>query len=322
MTMPLLISLLIVSAHADRLVPFPFDVPKNPAMPVAAECDFHKTWPQDMIVYAAGAQEGTQLDWPIDEEGNTPMRIDLAVNSRQPVALILNGAFPTIWNIGWTQRTKIQAVLFTGYYAQLPAGLERSTPVIISAGSGAGNCGFHGPIVRELGKLNELSLHLFGRDVRAVVDIKGGKGTLGEKVGLNEKLVSSDWKSVGSYKDDTIPPVGKKAIEEALKKKQLRKADADEFAEYLSAIRAHKLRSTKLVNFEPPDARDSVQGRSIYAVTGEFKFPKKIHDLRLIILVPKGKPEPDSGGRDAPATDLNLNDNSCVGYECTVWGVK
>ncbi|MCV4289686.1 hypothetical protein OH708_17345 [Pseudomonas capsici] len=86
--------------------------------------------PDAMVVYAAGAYPGRELPFQIDQSGHQATQFDIAVNSpEQPVALILGAYEPTVWNIGWSQVTKIVAVNVSGYPRQGVAVLDAKVPV-------------------------------------------------------------------------------------------------------------------------------------------------------------------------------------------------
>lgn len=110
---------------------------------MSAVCAFpDTTFANDLVVLGAGALEGRKLDFQIDQQSaRTVSQIDVVVNyTSAPVALMLGASNPTIWNISWTDETKITAVFVNGYYRQRVAGLKNSTPLLISTYEDNGPC--------------------------------------------------------------------------------------------------------------------------------------------------------------------------------------
>ena len=98
--------------------------------------------PADAVVYASGAYAGRTLDVQIDRSGHAATQFDIAVDSPdRPVALILGAYDPAIWNLRWSEGTRIVAVFVTGYHAQALSGLPASTPTLVSTYDGQGACG-------------------------------------------------------------------------------------------------------------------------------------------------------------------------------------
>ena len=120
------------SKPTDDLVPFAGRVSDSPSESVCKVSGFSA--PADFKIYAAGAYSGRDLDYQIDQSGHQATRIDVAVNdAKNPVVLMLGAYEPTVWNIGWSPRTRIAAVLIGGYHRQVVAGLPENTPVLISS---------------------------------------------------------------------------------------------------------------------------------------------------------------------------------------------
>jgi Ca2+-binding EF-hand superfamily protein len=91
------------------------------------------TVPEDLVVYGAGFNYGHSLDIQIDDSGEAAWEMDVVVNEPdKPVALVLLGYQPTIWNISYTPKTKIVAVVTGGYYRPIVSGLPQSVPSLIS----------------------------------------------------------------------------------------------------------------------------------------------------------------------------------------------
>ena len=112
--------LFATASLAQDLTKFEFDPPAQSAQSkgTSAGCGFgNLTIPEGLRVYAAGGSGGRELQFQIDQSGHEATQFDIAVNSpRQPVALLLGAYEPTIWNISWTEGTRIVAVLVSGYH--------------------------------------------------------------------------------------------------------------------------------------------------------------------------------------------------------------
>ena len=154
-------------------------------------------FPDDMLVYATGGNYGRKLDFQIDQSGNMATQFDIVVNSpAHPVALMLDGHHPTIWNIQWTEGTKIAGVLVTGHDRQVLAGLDRAVPVLNSANdkSYGHSCGyFHAEEQQRAGTLNPMSRQLFGRPVNLFFPWEHGMDTIvvGEPLPSGTRLLTS-----------------------------------------------------------------------------------------------------------------------------------
>src|SRR5690606_2075060 len=100
-------------AVSTPAVPFRAALPQHQLREAAPLCELPDLQlPDETLVYAAGAYSGRELDAQIDQSGHQATRFDILVNSpERPVALLLGAYEPSIWNIGWTEGTRILAVL-------------------------------------------------------------------------------------------------------------------------------------------------------------------------------------------------------------------
>jgi len=180
-------------AANDALVPFEFSGPVPAPQGVRPACGFYGlAFPENLAVFASGAYRGRQTDFLIDSTGHQATRYDIAVNSPgRPVALVLGSYERALWNIGWTDGTKIAAVLVTGYHNQVVAGLPRETPVLVSTYETRGLCGYAYVAETELPKLNPLSRRVFGKAVDMVYPAKDGKAVVGDPLPAGAKLITS-----------------------------------------------------------------------------------------------------------------------------------
>lgn len=106
------------SVAAEELKPFGFS-PQQGTEPAPPQvCKFSNLkLPADHAVFAAGAYAGRSTGFQIDQSGHEATQIDVAVHSPgKPVVLMLGAYEPNIWNIGWSEGTRILAVLASGYH--------------------------------------------------------------------------------------------------------------------------------------------------------------------------------------------------------------
>ena len=114
-------------------------------------------------------------------------QIDVAVNNPgEPVVLMLGAYEPTIWNIGWSQGTKILAVLVSGYHRQVVAGLDQQTPLLISSYDNRGPCGYFYVTPDNLESLNPKARSLFGRPVDVVYPAVNGNVVVGAPISADQ----------------------------------------------------------------------------------------------------------------------------------------
>ena len=164
--------------------------PSNANQP--ADCKFSGLdLPADFAVLAGGEYSGRPLAVQIDQSGHQATQMDVTVNyTAKPVVLILGAYEPTIWNLGWTQGTRILAVVATGYHRQAIAGIEATVPRIISSYDNRGPCGYL--YVQENNEaLNPLARRVFGKPVDLVYPAPGGSVVIGERVLNPGELVTS-----------------------------------------------------------------------------------------------------------------------------------
>ena len=93
--------------------------------------------PPEARVYAVRETAARHLDWDLDQSWGRPGTIKVAVNSPDaPVLLLLMGGHPTLWQVGWTDGTRILAVLADGENSQIVTGLPPEVPVMANGQEG------------------------------------------------------------------------------------------------------------------------------------------------------------------------------------------
>ena len=146
-------------------------------------CKFaNSPFPPDAVVLVAGGDYGNLAN------------IDVVVNSKKPVLLLLGNNAPSTWRLGWTKKTKILAVLVQGRYTQKVAGIPKNIPVIVSSPEFQSPCGSVKIKPHKMAWVNEMSNKAFGRDVSTAYSIQQGKVVMGDPLPLGEKVLTASGK--------------------------------------------------------------------------------------------------------------------------------
>ncbi|WP_372017471.1 hypothetical protein [Pseudoxanthomonas sp. 10H] len=170
---------------------FEFDT-ADPAAAAPATCGFPDLAQSGPFrLYAAGAYSGRDLGYAIDRSGHEATTVDVLVNSPAvPVALMLGNYEPTVWNIGWTEGTRIVAVLVGGYHSQVVTGLPASVPRLVSTHENRGPCGYFYVSEERSAGLNPLARQVFGRPVDLLHPARDGKVVIGGAVAPGARLLT------------------------------------------------------------------------------------------------------------------------------------
>ncbi len=270
--------------------------------------------PADVAVYAAGAYSGRTLGFQIDQSGHEATQIDVTVHSpNQPVVLMLGAYEPTVWNVGWSGKTKILAVLVGGYHRQAIAGLEPDTPRINSSYDNRGPCGYFYVTPDNLAPLNPLAKRVFERPVNMVFPAVKGKVVVGTPPAVGTPLVTSSAVKPESFRDTTAPLAGPAGVEDAVRKGLLRKASAADADAWVDAV----------LQNSPPRDIPPVAGQGVtkppkppmydtYVVLKPFTYPAGLYGGHSVtFLIPKGVPRPD--GNPGHSSVYDFNTLSCQG---------
>ncbi|MDB5909036.1 MAG: hypothetical protein JWP34_3150 [Massilia sp.] len=272
--------------------------------------------PADFAVFAAGAYSGRRTSSQIDQSGHQATQIDVAVNNPdKPVVLILGAYEPTIWNVGWSKETRILAVLVGGYHRQAIAGLDKSTPLLVSSRDEKGPCGYFS-MSGNLTELNPLSRRMFGRPVDLVYPAIKGQADVGKPMPPGATLVRSRDVTPESFHDKNAPLAGEAGLEDAVRQGLLRKAteaDAEAWAE--AVIQHSPQRDIPPVAGQERPKRHQLRIDKGYVVLKPFVYPSGLqgaHSARFII--PKGAPKP--AGNPGHSTVYDFNTLNCQGPAC------
>jgi hypothetical protein len=311
-----------LSVIADEVTNFDFEIPSLSAQSRASkpECKFDELQvPKDAIVYAAGGYAGRDTGFQIDQSGHSATQFDIAVNSpSKPVILMLGAYEPTIWNLGWSDGTRILAVLASGYHRQVVAGLNSDVPLLISSYDNRGPCGYF--YVGEKGNswLNPKSRALFGKPVELIfLGDKSGKMVIGEPLAKGSNLVTSSSNRPESYQDPDAPLAGQAGIDEALSKGLIRRAtvaDANRWVEALVANTPEQDIPPIAGLGLPKPRKPSVYNG--FVVLKKFTYPAGLYGARSVtFFIGKGVPKPDGNPGHSVVYDFNTL-SSCLGPLC------
>lgn len=306
---------------ADELKPFHFPVPPKyeQANATRAECTFPDLFiPDNAVVYAAGAYSGREAGFQIDGSGHAATQFDIAVNSKQrPVILMLGAYEPTIWNIGWSEGTRIVAVLASGYHRQVVAGLTNSIPVLVSSFDNKGPCGYF-----YIGKENNAALNpkaraLFGRAVELVYPgDKKGRIVVGDPLTASEKLITSSITPPESFRDVNAPLAGQAGLEEAVAKGILRRPAPDDLSRWVEQL------AIKEADQDIPPVAGQGRPRpktprpyNAFVIQKPFTFPSGLYGGNSAsFFLEKGVPFPQ--GDKGHCTVYDFNTMRCSGPMC------
>jgi hypothetical protein len=310
--------LLASASQAHDLKKFEFDT--SAAANGSATCAFENLrLPDDLLVYAAGGYSGRELEFQIDQSGHEATQFDVAVNSpSQPVALMLGAYEPTIWNIGWTEGTRIVAVLVSGYHRQAVAGLENSVPVLNSSHDNKGACGYFYVSNEQNTTVNPIARKLFQKPVDLMfAGNKTGKILVGEQLTANAELVTSGARPPESFRDKNAPLAGEAGLESAVANGVLRPATSADAEAWVAAVMANRPAADA-----PPVAGQGVPRPAMpglynaYVVTKKFTYPSGLygaHAATFFIL--RGVPRPSGNPGHSAVYDFNFL--SCQGALCS-----
>lgn len=279
-----------------------------------AGCFFENlSLPDTFFIYAAGAYSGKKLKYQIDQSGHQATQIDVAVNSPNKAVVLMLGAYePTIWNIGWSKKTQILAVLVSGYHEQRVAGLPKDVPILNSSYSNKGACRYF-YLPGGIDKLNPLARELFGHEVDLVFLAKDGRVVVGDPLKKNTSLLTSTRVRPESFYDRSAPLAGEAGLQDAVRKGILRPATAEDIQAWFAAMAQKSNGKSDLppVYGQSPSvtARKNIRPETMhnaYVVLKPFQFPAGLygaHSGNFYVL--KGVPAPTGNPGHSSIYDFN-----------------
>ncbi len=294
----------------SRLVPF-----ATSAAPSPARCEIAGWVAQDdVLVYAAGAYAGRALDHPIDQSGHQATQIDVAVDEPSaPVVLMLGAYEPTVWNIGWSTRSRIVAVLVSGYHRQVIAGLPPTVPRLISTYENEGPCGYFHVGEDNLGALNPIARRVFGRPVARAFIARDGSVAVG--TGESVGLVTDANQSPDQFRDVNAPLAGEAGLREAVAKGLLREARPGDLEAWAAAYDDVQGRDVPQVSGASAGSGRTLWRHNAYVVLGEMQVPAGLFGAHAAtFIVPRGVPRPT--GALGHSKVLDHNTMTCAGLTC------
>ena len=251
--------------------------------------------PNKFKVYAAGNYAGKPVNFQIDQSGSLAGQIDVSVNNlTEPVVLMLGAYDPTVWNIKWTEGTKILAVFASGYHRQVIAGLPHETSKLISTHENRSKCGDFYIKSNELNVLNPKARMLFNQNVDKVYLAENGNVLVGNPIKTKQTFVTSNDAPPSSYYDESAPLAGKLGLDKAVSEGLIRKAinsDAehwvDEYAKTLSYEDIPPVEGLGRPKPKKPDISDA------YVIIKPFTYPAGLYGGHSVtFFIPKGVPTP------------------------------
>ena len=277
--------------------------------------------PADFAVLVGGAFGGKESEARIDDSGLNATTIEVTVDQPQkPVVLMLGAYQPTLWTIRPSKATRILAVLASGQHRQAVLGLDGSVPVALHTNENASPCGYFHVDMRHLEDLNAFARQFFGHEIDKVYPAAEGKITMGQSPTQTTPWVGRGDAPVESYLTGkgTSQPFAQEAINEAVRKKVLRRANLLDKLEWENAMvrLVRRQARTRAIREEPTGPIDSkLQYHDTYVVLKPMDLPPpRDGGSPVAFLVPKGVQHP----RGDPYTYLiyDFNDMSCFGPVC------
>jgi uncharacterized protein len=301
----------------ENLIPYTYSK-KNMFQGVKGACSFDSdVITDDTLIYAGGSYSGKKINYQIDESGHQATQFEVIVNSpEKQVALILGAYEPSIWNIAWTQGTKISAVLATGYHRQVVAGLPKDIPILISTYDNRGPCGYIYVAEKNLRKINPLSIKVFNKEVTLVHYAGRGNLVFGNPIHHNDKLYTSKDTPPDTFFDISTPTAGKAALDELVRKGLIRRAtphDSERWGQLKSEILKKELPPVASGHSSSIFTPMTIQNG--YVILAQITIPVGLSgENSAIFFLEKGAPYPKGNVRRTTLYDFNTM--SCSGASC------
>ena len=277
------------------------------------ECGFNKTFPANMQIFAAGGNVGERTQYRIGEKGENASIFRVIVNSpKQPVALMLGTYDAAIWDISWTEGTKVEAVFVMGHHEQAVVGLPKTIPSIVK------NTRCHNFSIEErtVDQINPLSNKLFKKNTDKVYFANYGALNLGEQLNDGVLLLTSLDTSIESIHRADAPLRGDEALKDAVSKGILRKLTQSDIDRWLHMIEKPTTSPPiiGLVN-KPTKRYFDYQLNRGYVILKPFTFPEDLHGAHsATFFLDNGVPTPLGDMGHSSLHDFNTG--QCKGHSC------
>lgn len=296
-----------------------------------SQCEFNKfELPDDIQIYASDAPKGQVTGHTIDDSNNGAFLVKVVVNSpNKPVALLLSSYSPCIWDIKWTEGTKIEAVFTTGYYGQKVSGLPKDIPIGSSKRTnGEYPCylASFSHKIKSLLIINALSNKVYGKNVNVLYtdNYKNDTLIIGNEISKSTKLYSSNDNSIESFFTTTEPNAGNAGMEYLLKNNMIRRAtehDLNTWAQeryklYLKQLKTSSIKATAM-NINMNSFKPMCIYNNGYVILKKIIIPAELYGGNsAVFFLKKGVPYPD--GDLAHSTLFDFNSLQCKGSGCGV----
>ena len=295
---------------------------------VGVGCDLTSVVPKDFRVLATSSYGGRESTQQIDQSGHAATEFDVAVHAPgAPVVLALAAYEPTIWRVGWSEKTRIVAVVASGYHRQIVLGLPRSVPVLAMAAEAGTECPRFGYFIHsgqtrssELSQANRAMRAIVGRSIdRVYAPKEKGVVVLGEVNG-SERFVTSNEVKLTDYVAADQPKAGRAGVEEAARRGVLRAASDADLEAAAASVQPKRAagdgRSPQAVAKATEEwlRREARRGH-VWVVQAAFTIPAGLYGAHSeTFLLPPGVPEPE--GNPGHSTVLRLANGVCIGPAC------
>ena len=265
---------------------------------------------QNPIVYSVPKSNGMRTNYTIDQSGHNVRQINLAVNqTNRPVILELNAYEPTIWNIGWTENTKIVGVYASGYHRQVIAGIESQVPLLINTDENQFVCQ-GSDTLSKIAKLEKIQMDTPSKAFLAI----------GEKSSVQLDYLTNKNNPPGSFQLPDHLLSGQAGLTYAINAGLIRPANQRDFQEWANAEQAlwESLvdHNGDKINIEPPSSRFTFSsGKNAFVVLKKYTYPGGLYGANSVtFIIPKGVPIPD--GNPGHSKVLDMNSISCLNSAC------
>ena len=271
--------------------------------------------PSDFQIYAASVHDsGVPVDLKLDNRNGETRQIKVTVNSPdQPVALLLGTYKPTIWHFSWTKGTQIVALAVSGGYPPIVMGLPEDVPMLkINNDYLIGTEHYKKcpridmrPAVDFLTATNDLSRHLFKKDIDQMAEIKNGAVLIGQPLNNQAELETGEEFSLQKFNDPEKPLTYKAAFDEAKKKGLIRVSGQEDIQAYLKALGEiiglpeGVIAEGLSLSDEAPANHDLMTDFSLlqsYTILSpDYLIPENLYppDVRISFILPKGLKKPE-----------------------------
>lgn len=268
---------------------------------------------KEVEIVAAVGGKADELPFQIEGTGEQAYVKEVFVNiPTRPIALALLGSGdPTVWNVHWTNGTRIVAVAAYGSRRQAVAGLPSEVPIFAPYFGSGHACKYwywetsrpNFPILSEREEINSAVKQLLGRPPDTFLSLHQGNVAVGPAPARGADFVQSSVTSVESFKIQTPRPSTDQILELAVKAGQLRAATQKDVQDWRAVV-ARAVASGQKVR---PIAKDwdPILYRA-YVVLQAFTFPPDLFGGNLAtFFVPKGVPLPRGDRGHSVLLDFN-----------------